>query len=117
MQRILIVDDEENARRNISKYLISKDYEVHDVATLEEARECINKDSADVILMDIRMPNLDGITAAREIQQICPTPIVLVSAHESPGLLTQAPVWPRRGTRGKPGNGIARKPFFWSRMT
>ena len=79
---ILIVDDEENARRNISKFLKSKDYEVHDVATLEEARECINTDSADVILLDALLPDGFGPSLLEETAHLTfRPPIIIITAH------------------------------------
>ena len=79
---ILIVDDEENARRNISKFLISKDYEVHDVATLEEARQCVNKNSADVILLDARLPDGFGPSLLEETAHLpFRPPIIIITAH------------------------------------
>ncbi len=44
----------------------------------------------DVIMMDIEMPYMDGLEAARQIQTRCPTPIVVLTAHESPRLIAQA---------------------------
>ncbi len=79
---ILIVDDEETARRNISKFLISKDYEVHDVATLEEARECVFSDSADVILLDARLPDGFGPSLLEETAHLpFRPPIIIITAH------------------------------------
>jgi len=79
---ILIVDDEENARRNISKFLISKDYEVHDVATLEEARQCVNTNSADVILLDARLPDGFGPSLLEETAHLpFRPPIIIITAH------------------------------------
>lgn len=44
----------------------------------------------DVILMDIKMPDLDGIEAAGVIQDRCPTPVVILTAYDSPEMLEKA---------------------------
>lgn len=44
----------------------------------------------DVVLMDIKMPGMNGLVAAEKIQQQCPTPIVVLTAYQSNDLLEQA---------------------------
>ena len=54
---ILIVDDEENARLNIGEFLTSRGYEISGAATLEEAREKLKLNIADIILLDVQLPD------------------------------------------------------------
>ncbi|HPG38563.1 MAG TPA: histidine kinase dimerization/phosphoacceptor domain -containing protein [bacterium] len=56
----------------------------------EKAVEMTLEIKPDVVLMDIQMPKLDGLSAARQIQQQCPTPVVILTAHETRELLEQA---------------------------
>ena len=54
---ILVVDDEENARSYISDFLTSEGYEVICAANLEAARAQIAQDNADIILLDVQLPD------------------------------------------------------------
>ena len=56
---VLIVDDEENARYYISSFLEARGYEVLGVSTLKEAREILRRGNADIILLDVQLP--DGL--------------------------------------------------------
>lgn len=55
-----------------------------------EALEQTEKLKPDLVLMDIKMQDMDGIEAARQIQEKFPTPVVMLTAHETPELLEQA---------------------------
>jgi len=44
----------------------------------------------DVVLMDIKMPELDGIEASEIIQIRCPTPVVILTAYDTPEMLKEA---------------------------
>ncbi len=67
--RILVVDDESNLRKTLKDIL---DDEGYDVATAEngiEAVEMCSKNHYDVVLMDVRMPGLNGVEAFRQIRR------------------------------------------------
>jgi DNA-binding NtrC family response regulator len=79
---ILIVDDEENARLNIGSFLTSRGYEVVDVATLAEARERLRSGNADIILLDVQLPDGYGPTLLEETaQNPMRPPIILITAY------------------------------------
>jgi DNA-binding NtrC family response regulator len=79
---VLIVDDEENFRLNLSSFLTGRGYEVLEAATLQEARDCMRRGGADVILLDVLLqdgygPNLLEETAHLALRP----PIILITAH------------------------------------
>jgi DNA-binding NtrC family response regulator len=79
---ILIVDDEENARQNITKFLTMKGYEVIGVATLGEARACLQKGNADVVLLDVQLPDGYGPHLLEETRHMAVRPpIILITAY------------------------------------
>jgi two-component system, NtrC family, response regulator AtoC len=78
---ILIVDDEENARINYSSYLSGRGYEVTAVSTLSEARECLRRGDADVIVLDVNLPDGYGPTLLEETAHISNRPpIIMITA-------------------------------------
>lgn len=89
--RILIVDDSNSVRTATRRILELLDYEI--VGEAEDGIRGVTmtkKLRPALVLMDVEMPQLDGIEAARKIQQVCPTPVILLTAHESPDLIRQA---------------------------
>lgn len=78
---ILIVDDEENARLNIGSFLSGRGYEIQTAATLAEARENLRLGNADIILLDVQLPDGYGPSLLEETTSL-PTrpPIILITA-------------------------------------
>ncbi len=70
--RILLVDDEERFRTTLAKRLKGKDLEVADVGSGNEALEYIRDNHVDVMVLDIKMPGLDGIETLVEVKKIAP---------------------------------------------
>lgn len=89
--RILIAEDDYLVCEEITRTLRDSDYTViEEASTGEEAVALTQDHKPDAILMDIKMPVMDGLEASRQIQELCPTPIVILTAHESKDLLEQA---------------------------
>jgi len=79
---VLIVDDEENARINIGTFLTSRGYEVILAATLAEARQCIERGNADIILLDVQLPDGYGPNLLEEIAQLAVRPaVIMITAY------------------------------------
>jgi len=82
MIRVLIVEDSVT-QREIFRRLLTVDGEfkvVGEARNGREALEQVEQHAPDVVLMDIHMPDMDGIAATREIMSRCPVPIVVASA-------------------------------------
>lgn len=79
---ILVVDDEENARLNISAFLQGKGYEVIGASTLAEARQQIRQGLADIILLDVQLPDGYGPSLLEESASwAARPPIILITAY------------------------------------
>ena len=89
--RVLIAEDDYLVEKAIAHTLKGIGYEPVGSATNgKEAVEMTCSFQPDVVLMDIRMPVMDGIEATRKIQEICPTPVVVLTAHLTDELVTKA---------------------------
>ncbi|HEB65377.1 MAG TPA: sigma-54-dependent Fis family transcriptional regulator [Chloroflexi bacterium] len=78
---ILIVDDEENARHMLSAYLAQKGYEVLNASTLAEARQEIASARADIVLLDVKLPDGYGPALLEETAHLPNRPaIILITA-------------------------------------
>jgi DNA-binding NarL/FixJ family response regulator len=82
--RILIVDDQQRARRSL-KALLATRFKLADTCEAAngiEAVHCVQECKPDVVLMDARMPDMDGIEATRSIRTIsAQIPIIILSMY------------------------------------
>ncbi len=82
MPNILIIDDEPPIRRALKDVLAFEKYEVDEAADGLEGLVKIKQKRFDVILLDVKMPKMDGMEALDRIQEIAPeTPVVMISGH------------------------------------
>lgn len=78
---ILIVDDEENARHNYGSFLTSQGYEVIGVPSLGQARQMIQRGDADIILLDVNLPDGYGPVLLEETARLpMRPPIIMITA-------------------------------------
>ncbi len=80
--RVLVVDDEKNIRRTLRMVLGDLSAELEDVGSAEEALRVMRETPADVILLDIKLPGMDGIELLGKLRREWPaTEVVMISGH------------------------------------
>ena len=80
MYNILICDDEKDIVNALKIYLNDTNYQLFEAYTGKEALEIVEKENIHLILLDIMMPEMDGITAMAKIREFSNVPIILLTA-------------------------------------
>jgi len=102
--RVLIADDDGLTLMVLRKILVGLGHTVvGEAADGQQAVALARQTSPDLIILDIRMPKVDGLEAARQIRKRCPAPIIILSAHSEAGLGIEA--------AGAGANAYLVKPF------
>ena len=89
--RVLIAEDEPLVIDLLVGMLPTTDYEI--VGTAKDGETVVAMAGAlrpDIVLMDIRLPGMDGIEASAQIQQRCPTPVIVLTAYDDTALVEKA---------------------------
>lgn len=90
MPRVLVVDDFDDGRFLLKELLEQKGFLVVEATNGEEALAAVRSECPDLILMDLNMPRMDGLTAARKIREcreLCgDVPMVAVTAYHTYGM-------------------------------
>lgn len=100
-KRILVVDDEENARIGLSRLLSNEGFLIDCVSNGFEALNYLRQQEVDLIISDINMPEMNGITFLKELNKSFPkSNVIIITAYG-------APKWPgqkqkREGARTTP---------------
>ncbi len=87
---VMVVDDYEDTRRLLKRMLERMAYRVVEAADGQEAIDAARRSCPNLILLDLNMPNVDGLEAARQIRackDLCRnTPIVAITAFDTYGM-------------------------------
>lgn len=82
--RVLIVDDEDRFRESMSKQLEMRGFEVFDASNGEDAIKIVRHDNPEVVILDQKMPGMDGIQTLKELKRIRPeVQIIMHTGHGS----------------------------------
>lgn len=80
MYNVLVCDDEKDIVSALKIYLASEGYQVFEAYNGREALDVMNRETVHLVLMDIMMPEMDGIQAMVKIREISNVPVILLTA-------------------------------------
>jgi two-component system KDP operon response regulator KdpE len=82
-QRVLVVDDENSIRRYLRAALSAQGFTVYEAASGEEAVNAVLNNRPDIIILDLGLPDFDGIEVTRRLREWSQTPIIILSVREA----------------------------------
>ena len=82
-QRVLVVDDENPIRRYLRTALTAQGFTVYEAANGQETLNAVVEDRPDVIILDLGLPDFDGIEVTRRLREWSITPIIILSVREA----------------------------------
>ena len=107
MTRILVIDNDAQVRTILRQTLEQAKYEVEEAADVEEGMKLLSASPADLVIMDIFMPNKAGIQTIREVRKKVPQVKLLVISAGGSGI--QLDILPTARAMGP--HGTLAKPF------
>ena len=85
MAKILVIDDEQGIRDLLDTLLRRKGYDVILADTGEKGLEVFRRARPDVVVLDLKMPGMDGLTVLQQIRRLNPTqPVIILTGAGSP---------------------------------
>lgn len=80
MPKVLIVDDEDKIRELVKLYLIKESFQVDEYSTGEQVVSLVKSNLYDLIILDLMLPGIDGLTICKEIRKFSRIPIIMLTA-------------------------------------
>ena len=88
--KVLVVDDEPEVRQVLQEFLTSRGYDVSVAAGGLEAIALVETVKPDLVLLDVAMPDIDGVETLRQIVELQPTlPVIMVTANADIGVTSK----------------------------
>ena len=88
---VFLVDDEKVVRLSLKRELQNKNYAVEDFESAQEALSSISKDWPGVLVSDVMMPNMDGLTLLEKVKEVDPEiPVILITGQGNISMAVQA---------------------------
>lgn len=82
MTKILVIDDEETIRENLKNLLEIEDYKVFTAANGQKGLETVEKERPEIVILDIKMPGMDGIEVLKRIKKVSKeTEVIMITGH------------------------------------
>jgi DNA-binding response OmpR family regulator len=81
MKKILVIDDDTLMRRSMAYNLEQAGYKAFTAANAEDGLEIVRNSPPDLVLLDIGLPEMDGLDAIKQIKSIYPIPVIFVTAR------------------------------------
>ena len=81
-ERILVVDDDETIRRTLRINLRARGYEVEEVASGRDALSTLEDAPPDLVILDLGLPDIDGVEVLRRLRRTLRVPVVVLSARQ-----------------------------------
>lgn len=79
---VLIIEDEQPLRRSLSAMLCVNTYEVQEAATAQQGLELLGRKPFDIVLLDLGLPDLDGVELTQRVRLWTQVPIIVLSGRE-----------------------------------
>lgn len=88
-QKVLVADDEPMVREVVSAYLDREGFKVFEAGTGHEALDVISREAPNLVVLDVMLPNVDGLSILKELRRESELPVILLTArnHESDRIL------------------------------
>ena len=79
---ILLVDDERSLREPLAEYLVGQGFVVHEAESAAAARSRLERETPEIVLLDIMMPGEDGLSLCRHLVETRRLPVILLTARD-----------------------------------